>query len=124
VTAAYSGRPARALRTRFITDLEAGLPAPLDFPLQYAQTGRIHHAAAGMGDEALMFLLAGQAAALSRSVGAAELVETLVRETQAVIELMAAAGAPTATTKQSARPAPEGGSGAPALDEVGGGPAA
>jgi nitronate monooxygenase len=92
VTAAYSGRPARAMRTRFITDLEAQLPAPLDFPLQYAQTGRIHYAAAGNGDEGLMFLLAGQAAALSRSLGAAELVETLVRETHAVMERMARSG--------------------------------
>lgn len=92
VTAAYSGRPARAMRTGFITDLESVLPAPLDFPLQYAQTGRINGAAAGTGDADLMFLLAGQAAALSRSLPAADLVETLVRETQEVVERMTASG--------------------------------
>jgi nitronate monooxygenase len=85
VTAVYSGRPARALRTGLIRDLEARLPALLDFPLQYARTGPIHYAAAEAGDDELMFLLAGQAAGLTRSLGAAEMVETLVRETEAVI---------------------------------------
>jgi nitronate monooxygenase len=85
VTAVYSGRPARVMRTTFITDLETRLRAPLDFPLQYGRTGPIHTAAADRGDTELMFVLAGQAAALSRSVGAAELVETLAAETEAVI---------------------------------------
>jgi nitronate monooxygenase len=92
VTAMYSGRPARALRTELITDLEATLPAPLDFPLQYARTGRIHYAAAETGAEGLMFLLAGQAAALSRPLGAAELVETLAQEPRAVLDLMTRGG--------------------------------
>jgi nitronate monooxygenase len=87
VTAVYSGRPARALRTTFIRDLEARLPVPLDFPLQYGRTGPIHYAAADKGDDDLMFLLAGQAAGLTRSIGAAELVETLARETETVIRL-------------------------------------
>ena len=85
VTAVYSGRPARAVRTTFIADLEARLPAPLDFPLQYGWTGPVHYAAADKGDGDLMFLLAGQAAALARSLGAAELVEALAQEAQAVI---------------------------------------
>jgi NAD(P)H-dependent flavin oxidoreductase YrpB (nitropropane dioxygenase family) len=73
------------VRTTFIADLEARLPAPLDFPLQYGWTGPVHHAAADRGDGELMFLLAGQAAALARSLSAAELVETLAQEVQAVI---------------------------------------
>jgi nitronate monooxygenase len=85
VTAMYSGRPARAVRTALIQDLEARLSAPLDFPLQYARAGPIHYAAAEAGDAELMFLLAGQAAGLSRSLPAAELLETLVSETQTVI---------------------------------------
>ena len=84
ITAVYSGRPARAIRTTLIRDLET-LPGPLEFPLQYARTGPIHHAAAEAGDEDLMFLLAGQAAGLTRSLPAAELVETLARETETVI---------------------------------------
>ena len=94
VTAAYSGRPARAMRTRFITDLEARLPQPLDFPLQYAHTGPINAAAAQNGDAGSMLLLAGQAAALSRPLGAAELVETLVSETRAVMGRMTASSRP------------------------------
>jgi nitronate monooxygenase len=85
VTAVYSGRPARALRTGLIRELEAGGAGPLDFPLQYGRTGPIHYAAAEAGDEDLMFLLAGQAAGLARPLPAAELVETLARETEAVI---------------------------------------
>jgi nitronate monooxygenase len=87
VTAVYSGRPARALRTTLIRELEAVLPVPLDFPLQYGRTGPIHYAAADKGYEDFMFLLAGQAAGLTRSIGAAELVETLARETETVIRL-------------------------------------
>jgi nitronate monooxygenase len=84
ITAVYSGRPARALRTPLIRDLET-LPGPLEFPLQYARTGPIHYAAAEAADEDLMFLLAGQAAGLCRPLPAAELVETLARETETVI---------------------------------------
>jgi nitronate monooxygenase len=85
VTAVYSGRPARALRTTFIRDLEAGGAGSLEFPLQYGRTGPIHYAAAEAGDEDLMFLLAGQAAGLARPLPAAELVETLAREAETVI---------------------------------------
>jgi nitronate monooxygenase len=85
VTAVYSGRPARAVRTALIRDLEARLAAPLDFPLQYARTGPVHYAAADKGDADLMFLLAGQAARLARPLRAAELVETLAREAETVI---------------------------------------
>ena len=88
VTAVYSGRPARALRTPLIQDLEADLAGPLEFPLQYARTGPIHYAAAEAGEEDLMFLLAGQAAGLARPLPAAELVETLAQETGAVIRSM------------------------------------
>jgi nitronate monooxygenase len=85
VTAVYSGRPARVLRTALMRDLEAHLPGALEFPLQYARTAHIHYAAAEMGDDDLMFLLAGQAAALARPLPAAGLVETLARETETVI---------------------------------------
>jgi len=85
VTAVYSGRPARAIRTALIRQLEADGPGPLEFPLQYGRTGPIHYAAAEAGEEDLMFLLAGQAAGLARSLPAAELVEAIARETEAVI---------------------------------------
>jgi nitronate monooxygenase len=85
VTAMYSGRPARAVRTVLIRELEARLSAPLDFPLQYARTGPIHYAAAEAGDAELMFLLAGQGAGLARSLPGTELLETLATETETVI---------------------------------------
>ena len=85
VTDVYSGRPARAVRTPMITELEAQLERPLEFPLQSALTGPIHEAAGQRGDSELVFMLAGQAAGLSRGLPAAELLATLARETDDVL---------------------------------------
>jgi nitronate monooxygenase len=87
VTAVYSGRPARTVRTAFIADLEAILEAPLPFPLQFGHTGPLHGAGADQGRADLMFLLAGQAAAMARELPAADLVDALVREVEAVLRV-------------------------------------
>lgn len=76
VTDAYSGRAARARRSRLAEDLAdlAGHLAP--YPEMYAFS-RLPEAADG--GEAASFHLYGQAAALSRPVPAARLVEDLAR---------------------------------------------
>jgi nitronate monooxygenase len=79
VTRALSGRPARGLAntlTEELKDTEALLP----FPLQHAATSPLRSAAAAQGDSRFMTLWAGQAAALSRAMPAAELVRELVEE--------------------------------------------
>jgi nitronate monooxygenase len=85
VTPVYSGRPARTIRTALIDALERSGLEPLPFPLQAGLLAEIRGAAAEQGRPDLMFLLAGQAAALSRALPAGELVETLVRETEDVL---------------------------------------
>jgi nitronate monooxygenase len=86
VTDVYTGRPARAVRTPLITELETRLADALEFPLQSSLTGPIHEMAAQRGESDLMFMLAGQAAGLSRSLPAAELLRTLAGETDEVLD--------------------------------------
>jgi nitronate monooxygenase len=85
VTSVYTGRPARAVRTRLIEHLETADAEILPFPVQGALLMDIREAAAEKGVGDLLFLLAGQASSLSRRLPARALVETLVRETEAVL---------------------------------------
>ena len=88
ITSAFSGRPARGLDNRYIRDM-AGYETPLpDFPINNTLTGPLRKASAEAGKQDFMALWAGQAAALSKSLPAAELVETLVAETDAVLSRM------------------------------------
>ena len=85
VTRAFSGKAARGLNNRFIEEMapiEASLP---DYPVHNAWTKDIR-ATAGQADrDAFMSLWAGQAAGLARSMAAAELVDTLMREYDACV---------------------------------------
>jgi nitronate monooxygenase len=74
VTPAYSGRHARAARTPFLEELMAG-PPPLPFPEQ--------RAAVAARPDAERFYLGGTGARRARAMPAAELVRTLVEETEA-----------------------------------------
>ncbi len=85
ITSAFSGRPARGLNNRYIRDMAAyGEPLP-DFPINNTLTGPLRKASAEAGKGDFMALWSGQAAALSKSLPAAELVETLVAETDAAL---------------------------------------
>jgi nitronate monooxygenase len=85
ITHVYSGRPARAVRTRVIEHLETAGGEILPFPAQGALFTDIRQAAAEQGVGDLLFLLAGQGSPLSRRLPAGELVATLVRETEAAL---------------------------------------
>ncbi len=81
LTAAFHGRPSRGIENRYVREMagkEAMFPG---FPIPYAFTGPLGKASADKGSPDFLSMAAGQAAALSRSLPAAELVETLVRET-------------------------------------------
>jgi nitronate monooxygenase len=80
VTPGVTGRHARWLRTSLVERL-AGLE-PLPYPLQAALLADIRKETSNPD---LALLLAGQAASLVRRLPAAELVETLVRETEETI---------------------------------------
>lgn len=78
LTRAFSGKPARGIRNRFIEEMEEQeVPA---YPVQNAYTKDIRAAAAKEDRIEFLSLWAGQAAGLGRAVPAAEIVEGTARE--------------------------------------------
>ncbi|TAL56492.1 nitronate monooxygenase [Pandoraea sp.] len=81
ITAAISGRPARGLTNRFVTDLSGPTSPPVpDYPIAYDAAKRLHVAAGAQGSSDFAAQWAGQGAPLARALPAAELVDTLMRE--------------------------------------------
>ena len=91
LTRAFSGRPARGIVNRFMTELERSdaSDAILPFPLQNALTRPLRSAAAKQGRAEFLSLWAGQGVRLARRQGAAQLVETLAIETETIIRVLA-----------------------------------
>ncbi len=89
ITAAYSGRPARAIRTPLTATVESSGVALLPYPLQALLLQDIRTAAAQQGRGDLLFLLAGQGTGLLRRLPAGELVGVLVRETEETVRHLA-----------------------------------
>jgi nitronate monooxygenase len=85
VTRAFSGRPARGIQNRCMTEVEAAGDAILPFPLQNALTRPLRSAAAKQGRAEFLSLWAGQGVRLARRQSAAELVARLARETEDAI---------------------------------------
>jgi nitronate monooxygenase len=85
LTRAFTGRSARSLRNRFVTEMAD--TEPLEFPLQGSLAGPLWQ----LPDEEMradfMPLWAGQAAPLTRDLPAGQLVEKLVTEAQSIIAL-------------------------------------
>ncbi|OZI77916.1 NAD(P)H-dependent flavin oxidoreductase [Bordetella genomosp. 12] len=83
-TRAISGRLARCVVNRFTEfGAAAGTPPPPDYPLTYDAGKALNAAAKARGDHGYAAQWAGQAAALSRGLPAAQLVAALAREWQA-----------------------------------------
>lgn len=77
VTRAFSGRPARGIVNRFMTEME---DVALPYPLQNALTRPMRTAAAGQGRADMLSLWAGQGLRMARRQGAADLIARLMRE--------------------------------------------
>ena len=88
VTRTISGRPARAIVNRYITEMNESGAEPLAFPLQYSLSGPLNAASRKRDSSDLMVMWAGQAAALARPLPAGELLTKLADEAQAVIAAM------------------------------------
>jgi nitronate monooxygenase len=86
VTRLLSGRPARAIVNRYLDEMRDEERDAPDFPLQRVFTAQLAQAAAARGSAEFSALWAGQAARLARPLPAAELVQTLVKETEAALE--------------------------------------
>jgi nitronate monooxygenase len=85
VTAVFTGRPARALRTGFVDDVErAAIEIPA-YPRQQALMLELFTAGFERGDLEPVLRLAGQGAPKIRRIPAAQLVEGLVTETESAI---------------------------------------
>jgi nitronate monooxygenase len=92
LTRAFSGRPARGIVNRFMTEVEradAG-EAILPFPLQNALTRPLRSAAARLGRAEFLSLWAGQGVRLARRQSAADLVARLATETAAALARLTA----------------------------------
>src|SRR3954471_8262407 len=88
ITEKFSGKPARGLVNRFIREM-ADAPQ-LAFPAQNSITSKLRVASAKAGKPDCVALWAGQAAALSRQLPAAELIRTLEQKTIAALRAGAA----------------------------------
>ena len=87
LTRAFSGRPARGIVNRFVTEMEGASVAEhiLPFPLQNTLTRPIRSTAAKQGRAEFLSLWAGQGLRLARRQSAADLVERLVKETDEAV---------------------------------------
>jgi nitronate monooxygenase len=88
ITRAFSGRPARGIVNRFMTEVESNNAGDtiLPFPLQNALTRPLRSAAAKQGRAEFLSLWAGQGVRLARRQPAAELIARLARETATAID--------------------------------------
>jgi len=87
VTRAFTGRAARGIRNRFVTEWGAREPAP--FPLQHFLTVDIRAAARKAGRPEFVNLWARQGVARARAVPARDLVRALVAELAAARRALA-----------------------------------
>jgi nitronate monooxygenase len=92
LTRAFSGRPARGIVNRFMTEVGgAGTSETiLPFPLQNALTRPLRNAAAKQGRAELLSLWAGQGVRLAGRQSAANLIARLANETAAAVGRLAA----------------------------------
>ena len=87
ITRAFSGRPARGIVNRFMTEVDAkeGDDAILAFPLQNSLTRPLRAEAAKQGRAEFLSLWSGQGVRLARRQSASELVGWLAKEIDATI---------------------------------------
>ena len=87
ITRAFSGRPARGIVNRFMTEIEFnhGDDVILPFPLQNSLTRPLRTAAAKQGRAEFLSLWSGQGVRLARRQSAADLVARLAKEIDATI---------------------------------------
>jgi len=83
LTRVFTGRPARAMRNRFVTEMAD--TEPLEFPLQASLVGPLWRLPDETTRADFMPVWAGQAAPLLRELPAAQLIEELVAEAQSII---------------------------------------
>ncbi len=102
LTRAFSGRPARGIVNRFMTEVGRAPESILPFPLQNALTRPLRAQAAKEGRAEFLSLWAGQGVRLARRQSAASFVARLARETEEAVSRLTGRtdrAAPTVTTQ-------------------------
>lgn len=92
VTRAFSGRPARGITNRVMTELDDAPGAILPYPQQNALTRAMRSAAARADRPEYLSLWAGQGAPLARAQPAAALIERLVEEMRTTLDSLTTGG--------------------------------
>ncbi len=86
LTRAFSGRPARAIRNRFVDEMADKDDAIAPWPVQRGMMNALRGAAARRDDPGFMSLWAGQGVALARAMPAGDLIARLAEECTALTE--------------------------------------
>ena len=96
ITKAFSGRPARGIVNRFMTEMESGQDENLilPFPMQNALTRPLRSAAAKQGRAEFLSLWAGQGVRMARRESAGELIARLDREIGEIMHKLQRSSAP------------------------------
>ena len=84
MTRAFTGRPARGIRNRFLD--QHGAAAPAAYPELHHLTAPLRQAGRAAGDPGLVNLWAGQTYELGRQLPAGQLVRTLAEEARAALQ--------------------------------------
>lgn len=92
VTRAFSGRSARGIVNRLMTDIDREAEAILPFPLQNALTRPARTAAATQERSEYLSLWAGQGVRLSRRLPAEQLVTEIAKETASALDRASSLG--------------------------------
>lgn len=86
ITRAFSGRPARGIRNRYIERTDAPDFPLLPFPIQNKATGPMRAAAGKQGNADYMSLWAGQAYSLARKMSAQTLIVRIAEEYETAMQ--------------------------------------
>ncbi|WP_033542243.1 NAD(P)H-dependent flavin oxidoreductase [Planococcus sp. CAU13] len=87
ITKSFSGRPARGIRNRFITEFEKTGTKPLPFPSHNTVTRDIRTAAAKQNNSEFMSLWAGQSLRLvNDKMPAAQIMQEIIQNAQSILK--------------------------------------
>jgi nitronate monooxygenase len=82
VTEVISGKPARGIRNRYVSEIEALGESLLPYPLQYAMSGPLRREATRQGNSDFLSMWSGQGVGMLREQPAADIVTQLMTDAE------------------------------------------